>query len=287
MSKPYLLIVLILCMALEVMAARPVYAESSDTEPSSATGIVEKYIQASGGHALRDVATESGVGTLQRGRTGKIPFEIISKSPGKWRWHQTFAWGDGVCYGFDGVSAWVQDTKSVVAMDPQQRLNLQLMLDPQAPLKLCEWFPRMEIRETETLGEKETVLVLASTAEGWETELAFDCETGLLLRAGNVRFEDYREAGSVKRPFRIILGEDQGEEHLRMIMEFSETKHNVDIDDSIFQTPVSALPLVEAHFTNSGHVPTPPSMPWKPAWGDTSTRTTRTLPTTSHFSRTT
>jgi outer membrane lipoprotein-sorting protein len=207
--------------------------------------IIENYLNACGGSALAEVKTEIRKGTMLRGVSGKIPVEIIAKSPGKWRFHLTFAWGDRVCYGFDGATAWVQDTKSVSPMNPWQRLDLQLMLDIQAPLNIQKYYPVMTIEGSEEVSGREAVTVMATAQDGTSTELAFDNETGLLVRAGDIFFEDYREIGRVKRPYRILLGRDEGEEHLQMKIQFSEIQHNLEVDDSQFQQPVCLLPYKE------------------------------------------
>jgi outer membrane lipoprotein-sorting protein len=207
--------------------------------------IMENYLSACGGTALAEVKTEIRKGTMLRGVSGRIPVEIIAKSPGKWRFDLTFAWGDRVCYGFDGTTAWVQDTQSVSSMSPRQRLDLQLMLDVQAPLNIQKYYPEMAIKGSEKVNGREAVTIMATAQDGISTELAFDSETGLLVRAGEIFFEDYRDVGRVKRPFRILLGRDEEGKHLQMKIQFSEIQHNLEVDSSQFQQPACALPYVE------------------------------------------
>jgi len=207
--------------------------------------IIENYLNACGGLALAEVKTEIRKGTMLRGVSGKIPVETIAKSPGKWRFDLTFAWGDRVCYGFDGATAWVQDTQSISPMSPRQRLDLQLMLDIQAPLNIQKYYPVMAIKGSEKVSDREAVTVLATAQDGFDTELAFDSETGLLVRVGEIFFEDYRDVGSVKRPFRILLGREKEGKHLQLKIQFSEIQHNLEADDSQFEQPACALPYVE------------------------------------------
>lgn len=208
--------------------------------------VIENYIQASGGSALEYIQAELRKGTLLRGTSGKVPLEIIAKALGKWRYTQTFAWGDQVCYGSDGKTAWVQDTKSVQEMSPRQRLDMQLLFDVQAPLKMNEFYPEMKITGSETVGDREATTVRAQSPEGFIIVLAFDLENGLLLRAGDIGFEDYRDVGRVKRPFRILLGKNQEGRHRQMIMQFTEIRHDIDADDSLFLRPTCVLPFTEA-----------------------------------------
>ena len=225
-----------------VLVTHGILPVSAQEQPTQV--LIHRYVQVCGGEALKTIKSERRTGTLLRGRTGKTPFEIVYQGPGKWRWHQTFAWGDGVCFGFDGKDAWVQDTETIVEMNPQQRLDLQFMLDPLAPLKLHDWFTEMKVVKRTIVDGKEVLIVHATTEKRVNTELVFDAETGLLLRVGDIRFEDYRDAGKIKRPFRIILGKDEREAHLKMTLEFSETRHNMDSDESRFRPPFSPLRIV-------------------------------------------
>jgi hypothetical protein len=207
--------------------------------------VLSRYAEACGGDALRSIETESRTGTLVRFLAGQVPLTVVADADGRWYYNQLFAWGDQISFGFDGRTAWVQTTESVGEMHPQQLLDMRLLFDPQAPLKLNEFYPEMTVKGTERVGIKDTVILAATSADGTETELAFDKTTGLLLRAGDMFFEDYREVGSVKRPFRILLGLNQGEERRQMRMLFAQIKHNEAIDSSVFEVPSCALPVVE------------------------------------------
>ncbi|MDH4223082.1 MAG: hypothetical protein OEV55_06015 [candidate division Zixibacteria bacterium] len=216
-----------------------------NNNPPSITEVIEKYIQACGGSSLSEIKTEVKKGTLLRGVSGQIPLEVYAKKPGQWVYNQVFAWGDQISYGFDGTSAWVVDTKGCESMTPRQRLDLQLMLNIEAPLRLTEFYPDMQVKGIEKVGDREMVSVTAKSPEGFSSKFTFDRETGLLQSAGDISFEDYRSVGQVKRPFKILLGENQGESHLQMIMQFSEIQHNIDVADSLFQKPECVLPFKE------------------------------------------
>ena len=214
-------------------------------ETSEVEKIIEKYLLASSASVLTGIKTETRKGTVLRGVTGKVPVETFALAPGKWHYHQTFAWGDQVCYGFDGITAWVQDTQDVFRMSPRQRLDLQLLMDFQAPLNIQKFYPEMAVIGTEIIGDKKTTTVRAVSGEGIQTELAFDDETGLLLRAGDMIFEDYRDVGGVQRPFRILLGKNGGESP-QMKIDFSEIRHDLEVNDVRFHLPTCALPYTDA-----------------------------------------
>jgi hypothetical protein len=231
------------CLPILFFCAFAAPAEPAESGPLPVAKIIAAYAQASGGQALAEIKSEVRKGTLMRGATGQVPLVIMAKAPGSWMYNQAFAWGDQICYGFDGTEAWVQDTRSIGPMSPRQLLDMRLLFDVQAPLKLGEFFTEMTGKGSEKVGTRDASTIRARTRDGLETELAFDRETGLLLRAGSIYFEDYRSVGKVRRPFRILLGSDEGEKHLQMKMQFSEINHNPDMDDALFRRPLCALPF--------------------------------------------
>jgi hypothetical protein len=207
----------------------------------SVDAILKAFVAASGGPELAKITTEARRGTLVRGASGQVPLVTIAQAPGRWRYTQTFAWGDEISFICDGETGWVVDTEVTGEMDPRQRSDLQLLLDVQAPLRLRELYPEMTVKGLETIGNVETVAVVATTPEGLVAELVFDRKTGLLQRAGSIYLEDYREVGGVKRPFRVRLGDTQGESHIQMVMQFTDISHGVEVDESLFKKPACVL----------------------------------------------
>jgi hypothetical protein len=222
------------------LQARAIAAERP-ANSDSAAAIVEKYIEASGGPFLSEIKTELRKGTLVRGASGNVPFECGAKAPDKWYYNQIFAWGDQVSYRFDGSSAWMQDTRGIERMKPDRLMDMRLLMDVRAPLKIRESFPDMTVKGSETVGGRSAVTIAARSREGFSTEFSFDKKTGLLLRAGRILFEDYRTVGKVKRPFKILLGKDEGEAHMQLVMQYSSIEQDVDLDESLFERPSCAL----------------------------------------------
>ena len=211
------------------------------SQSATAGDIVKRFILASGGPELTKIVAEKKIGTLVRGVSGAVPFEMIAAVSGKWHYSQIFAYGDRVSYGFDGDQAWIQDTEGVSIMPPQERLELVLLLDIQAPLKLEQLFPEMTVKGSEKIGEREALVLSAVSADGFRSELAFDSATGLLLRAGDLFFEDYRDVGKVKRPFLITFGKGQSPDPLRLKMKVAEIRQDIKVDETLFLRPACAL----------------------------------------------
>jgi len=208
-------------------------------------GIIERFIQASGGPQLQEIRSEKRKGTLIRGASGPVPFEITAASSGKWHYHQDFAYGDQVNYGFDGGEAWIQDTQRVLSLSKQAQYELAVLLDIRMPLKLRDYFPEMKIKGSEKINGIETTVIAVTATDGFQSEMAFDVSSGLMLRFGDLFFEDYRAAGEVKRPFTVFFGKDAGHDPLRLKMQVSEFQQDVDIDETIFLKPICTLPIRE------------------------------------------
>jgi len=130
-------------------------------------------------------------------------------------------------------------------MDPRQRLDLQMILDPQAPLRLRELYPKMEPSGSEEVGEKPADTWIVVSPEGFRTELAFDRESGLLVRAGDLFLEDYREVEGARQPFRIRLGSHEEADFFPMALEIETVRCNIEVDASLFEKPVCFLSMGE------------------------------------------
>ncbi|MFH2001071.1 MAG: hypothetical protein ABIK28_15420 [Planctomycetota bacterium] len=213
------------------------------------TGVIlDRYLEACGGEKLARRSSEARKGTLMRGTCGQVPFVLQAKVPGMWRFDQTFVWGDRVSFGCDGTQGWVADTKGISTMDARQRMDLDLILDPQAPLKLRSLYPELSLKGSEKIEGQTTDVLTAVSLEGFVTELAFDRDSGLLVRAGKIFFEDYRDVEGTQRPFRIRLGSREEADYFQMILEITETRTNLEIDDTLFRKPQCFLSMGEPLF---------------------------------------
>jgi len=236
-----IVIVPILVVGLGSGAAR----ERVDAAGGSSTveAVIDRYVQASGGAALAEIKTETRRGTLVRGQSGRVPFLASLEAPGKWHYNQAFAFGDQVSYLSDGNEAWAQDTRGVGEIGGKERVDLRIMFDLSLPLRIRDLFPDMKVQGVEKVGDRDAVVIRARTREGIETDLLFDRESGLLVRAGDLSFEDYRPAGSVKRPYRIFIGEDPAGNSVRLRMDVADIAQNVEVEGSLFSRPACTLPM--------------------------------------------
>ena len=85
----------VLAFVLVVAGADRIAAETLVSgDPDTVESVLERYVQACGGSALGTVRTETGKGTLVRYLAGNVPLTVVSQAPGKFFYHQLFAWGD-------------------------------------------------------------------------------------------------------------------------------------------------------------------------------------------------
>ena len=241
MTKAPLACLLLTSILASVVVGQNETPRTDTAKNSSPAEIIERYIQSCGGPSVAQVKTEKRTGTLMRGATGKAPLVSYAGEGGRWRYDQTFAWGDRISFGSDGTIGWKVDADSSSEMPEPQWRELQLIFDVQAPLKLKELYPEMVPAGTDSVGGKEALVLRATARDGTTTELAFDRASGLLVRAGQIWFEDYRPVGAVVRPHRVLLGETVGEAHRQMVMVFSQIVDGETIDDTLLAHPVCVM----------------------------------------------
>lgn len=214
---------------------------NSDHYDNNYEKIFEQYISVCGGAELSKIKTEKRIGTLIKGKTGKVPFTSISTSSGKWFYNQVFAFGDQVCYGFDGHVAWVADKDSIAKIPDREVLDLKVLFDIRLPLGLRQLFPDINLKEIIKADDTEHLVFFGRTENNIQLELVFDKQSALLLRLGNIYFSDYKKIGRVVRPHKIFLGHDKGQHDLRLMMEIAKISFNESVDDKVFSQPLCPL----------------------------------------------
>src|SRR6202050_2677207 len=110
---------------------------------------------------------------------------------------------------------------------------------------LREMFSEVQVQGTEKVGDHDAYLVIGQRDGKTALWLDFDEQSGLLLRLvrygetplgrmpTQIDYEDYRDAGGVKIPFRWTLARPAG----RFTIQMSEVKENVRVEDTKFGKP--------------------------------------------------
>jgi creatinine amidohydrolase/Fe(II)-dependent formamide hydrolase-like protein len=167
--------------------------------------ILDRYVQGAGGRArLETVQTLVRSGKLTE-RSVVIPVTIRAASGGKW----SLRMAEGRINHlevFDGQMGWVSEGPDSRQLSVERIAFLAPLLDAQTPLRMREIFSKLAALPDETRDGRVYRRLAAESVEGQALELAFDTQTGLLHRLGEITLDDYREVNGVRWPFLIDLG---------------------------------------------------------------------------------
>ena len=149
-----------------------------------------------------------------------------------------------------GARGWVKNPGGVRELRPNELADARKGALDLAAIKIAEPFPRMTVAGREKIGERESVVLEAKPAQGVASRYYFDAQSGLLPRVLTLRetvlnpipeqidFEDYREVDGVKLPLTVRLSNI--DTYFSSTRRFTEIRHNVSVDDSIFAQPPAA-----------------------------------------------
>jgi carboxyl-terminal processing protease len=218
----------------------PEGASSKRDEEASSGGtptvarILDRYVEAKGGKsALEKLTSRVSRGRLEMASVGlKGSAELYEKAPNKSIFIVNLP-GLGIMQrGFDGRDGWWQDSlMGYTKLSGDGLTKARREADFYRDIKTSELYPLLMFGGKEKVGERETY-VLWGGAPGTDLDkLYFDIQTGLLLRKGNVYYEDYHEVDGVKLPFTIREESPLG---FGFVFKVTEVKHNVAVDDGKF-----------------------------------------------------
>lgn len=208
----------------------------------SSEQILDKYIQALGGAGrLATITSFTAKGTFQGYQDEKFPVDVFAQAPNRISTVVHTAGGDSATT-FDGLTGWIAGpaTERPVAL-----LELTGGALTGAKLDAALWFPA-QLKQMLAQWRALSPTMLQGTTDGrYPVNFYFDDKTGLLSRL--VRYEDspvglnptqidyadYRDAGGVKRPYRITVTWLDG----RSTTEFSEIRPNAGLDAAKFARP--------------------------------------------------
>lgn len=210
--------------------------------------ILEKYVTASGGRAaLEKITSVDAKGTIQIpdvGIGGTV--EILQKAPDK---AVTVVTLDGIGEqreGFDGTVGWSTDPQN----GGREKSGAELAEAKRGAifgreLKMKEIYPTMAVKGREAINGKDSFVIEATAVDGSPAKLYFDVASGLCVRQVVTRttpqgpleveasFDDFRVVDGVKRAFAVR----QVTSVFTAVIQFSEFKQNVAIDDAVFKMP--------------------------------------------------
>ena len=210
--------------------------------------IIERYVKALGGRdALSKYRSRYEKGTIELSPMGiKGTVETFSRSDDRSLTKLSIDGIGEILEGFDGKNAWtvnpIQGNRVKAGTElAQAKRNSTFRRE----LNLDKMYDGLKVRGLEKVGERETYVVVASTAGLPDDILYFDTESGLLLRSDSIVvtpegnqamssfYEDYREVDGVKSAFKVRAKTPAFEINTAV----SEVKYGVAIEDSKFTQP--------------------------------------------------
>lgn len=206
-------------------------------------GIIGRYIQAVGGQdAFHRLTSRSCKGRYLSSRDNVYALDAYAALPDKWTF--SIDQSDKIeKNGYDGVIGWIQSADRIERADHLSRSILGWWLNPQGPVLLSHFFPRLRLISKDVQEGKEVFVMETTEPSGRKHSLEFNADTGLLWRIDNsLIFEDYRNIDGIKLPFRVVIKRDRGES----VFELTEVNHDDPVDARVF-----AMPDIEAVFPDA------------------------------------
>jgi serine/threonine protein kinase len=233
--------------------ATPPPAANSNTasaEAPAAENIVDKilahYVQALGGEqALKAVSSRVATGSFEVPSAGVSgTAEVYQKAPNK---NLFIVSVPGILTsrrGFNGSAGWEVDGEGDVKRLSGSELSAMKRTSGfYRELNLRNDYSSLTLSGKEKVDGKDAFVVDAKAADGGEEKMYFDVQSGLLLRNDETResgqgttktfFSDYRTVDGIKLPFTFRQEDGQTSAVIRI----KEIRHNVTINDSIFNVP--------------------------------------------------
>ncbi len=222
--------------------------ENSTSLPS-VDEVLNRYLEALGGakafKALTSRVAKGTVTIVGVSRGGSI--EVHAKSPNKTLTVLQAHPIGLVKLGFDGIIGWAQTAQGVRILKGEELIALKRDSDFYNPVNLRANYPTIKLLGTSKIGYREVYVLELHPSQGFPEKLYLDSRTYLPVRVNAVRsiagrrpveaeiyFDDWKEVDGIKIPFNI----SQSMPNLTMGLAFQEIKHNVPIDDSLFEKPM-------------------------------------------------
>ncbi len=217
----------------------------------STDDILNKYLAAVGGQAAIDKIKSrvmKGSVATANGMTGT--YEIDQTGPDKA--YESFVTQRGTMErAVNGSAGWEKNPQGVHELSGQQLSDLKVSMQLFRNLKLKEQYTRFRGPRKDKIGDRDVYILEGTTTDNKRERLAFDAESGLLLRRitytptmigiipEQTDFEDYRDVDGVKLPFLIrVSSVDAGNPIITR--KFDEIKLNAPVDDTRFNQPPAA-----------------------------------------------
>lgn len=197
--------------------------------------ILTRYIQEVGGYeSFTGLKTRSCYGRYLPPGDASFAFEAYSAPPDKWALCVQNRGSITEKNGYDGAVGWKQNGDRIERADDLSRSILGWWMNPRGPVMLDRYFPDLRLIKKDEREGKTFYVMESESPGGGKRTLAFDADSGLLWRIdNNLRLEDYRRIDGILCPFRVVMGTGDDAN----IFEWTNMKHNGNVDDAVFAMP--------------------------------------------------
>jgi len=223
-------------------------AEAPAEEPKpteTVDQVVDKYIQALGGHAaLAAAKTRVMKGTATTRDLQTAPVTVQETASGAYRIDLEAA-GRPTTRATDGKTVWALMGPNARDLEGLQAQQATRLADFSVPLTIKDHFKNLTVSRYSSVDGTDAILVTGRPAPDVIEQLFFDKSSGLLLRRiiltttalGNlleqVDYSDYRDVSGVKVPFQVRHATSSDV----VTEKFADVKLNAPVDDSQFAKP--------------------------------------------------
>ena len=243
------LLTVVLCSAvITTVASLAAIARPGQQKLPTADEIISKYVEAIGGEkAIKGATSRVSKGSLEIASVGlNGTAEVYEKAPNKTVTIVNIAGFGLVQEGYDGKTAWSKDPQMGLR-DKEGGEFAAAKLDSEfyKPVKIKELYPKLVVKGTDKVGDKDTYVVEATPTESSPETWYFDSKTGLLIRQDSERdgpmgkqkvqtfLEDYKKFDGINLPSTIRQVTPQ----FTVAIKITEVQHNIAIDDAKFKKP--------------------------------------------------
>lgn len=208
--------------------------------------VFDKYLAAVGGaEAVQKISSRVAKGTLTGFGGQHFPVDVFGKAPDKRVSVMHLPGGDSIT-AYDGHSGWLSvPGRPPHIMNADENSAARMDADLHFPVDVKSQHRNWTVQPGEKIDGHETILVIGHTEGQTPLRLYFDAQTSLLLRLirysetplgrlpTQIDYNDYREADSVKLPYRWSLARPGN----RFTIQVDELHQNVPVDDANFAPP--------------------------------------------------